>query len=287
MDRDLKFNFNSKEVEISFTPETFEQLKNLFLELYNEKSLKEINFKYIKEDKEILLDNENYQNFKNNEIVETIFVSNNLDNNFFNVNAESEYPTGDNRSYKLGETPNPEDLSIININYNPYQNYKTEEDKNKEEFERKVKEEVEKGIKEKQKIIEQLRNKILDLFKIKKEQNNLIKKYEEDLKINNDKYKKEIEELQKKIKEKENELNNLENTLSKEKEEAINKLKLKENEINGLKKDIDNLNTKLLNQNESNNNKLNEELEKSKENNKKLKEEIENLKSNFENKKMK
>ena len=107
MERDLKFNFNSKEVEISFTPETFEQLKNLFLELYN------------------VLNNENYQNFKNNEIADTIFVSNNLNNNFSKVNAVSEYPTGDNRTYTLGETPNPEGSSIININYNPYQSYKT------------------------------------------------------------------------------------------------------------------------------------------------------------------
>ena len=62
----LTFNFNSKEEELSFTPETFEQLKHLFLYLYNGKSLKEINSKYIKGDKEILLDIENYQNFKNN-----------------------------------------------------------------------------------------------------------------------------------------------------------------------------------------------------------------------------
>ena len=56
MDRNLKFNFNSEEKEISFIPETFEQLKNLFLELYDGKSLKDIYFNYIKEDKEILLD---------------------------------------------------------------------------------------------------------------------------------------------------------------------------------------------------------------------------------------
>ena len=136
MDRNLKFNFNSEEKEISFIPETFEQLKNLFLELYDGKSLKDIYFKYIKEDREILLDKENYQNFKNNEIAEIIFVFNNINDNFSNVHVVSEYPVENNRSYTIGETPGSEESSIININYNPYQSYKTEEDLKKEEFEK-------------------------------------------------------------------------------------------------------------------------------------------------------
>ena len=174
MDRKLKFNFNSKEEELSFNPETFEDLKNLFLELYNEKSSKEINFKFIEENKEILLNNENYQNFIINENVDTIFVSKNLNNNFSNVNVESEYPIEDNRSYTLGETPIPEESSALNLNMdNPYRNKNEEENKiMKEELEKKMKVELEKN----QKTIEELKKKNLELSKDKKEQNDLIKK---------------------------------------------------------------------------------------------------------------
>ena len=160
MSKKLKLNFNSKEEEIEFVPETFEELKNLFLELYNEKSLKDINFKYIEEDKEILLNNENYQNLRINENIDTIFISNNLNNNFSNVIVESEYPTEDDKSYNNALTPNPENSTIININMdNPYKT----DDKNK--------------IKEIEKSIEQLKNKNLELIKEKKEKNDLIKKY--------------------------------------------------------------------------------------------------------------
>ena len=194
MSRNLKFNFNSKEEDISFTPETFEELKNLFLDLYNEKPSKEIYFKYIEEDKEIFLSNENYENFKINENINTIFVSNNLNNNFSNVKVESEYPTGNNRSYTLGETPNPEDSSIININIvNPYQNNKIEEEKKEEIKIEKINEKLEKDN-------EQLRKKNIELNKDKKQLNELIKKYEEDLKKKEVEYKKEKEELKKKIK---------------------------------------------------------------------------------------
>ena len=54
----------------------------------------------------------------------------------------SEYSVENNRNYSLGETPSSEESSTINMNYNPYQSYKIEEDSKKEEFAKKVKEEI-------------------------------------------------------------------------------------------------------------------------------------------------
>ena len=123
MQGNIKFKFNSKEKDIYFIPENFEDLKDLFSNLFDEKITREIIFTYFDENDECFIDSEGYDTFleyaNRNENAVTIIASyenHSLGDCFSNVSVESEYPEKEikveNKSFTFGDEKTTENINF-------------------------------------------------------------------------------------------------------------------------------------------------------------------------------
>ena len=137
MIRNIKLKFKSKEKDLPFIPSNFEDLKNLFIDLFDEKITQELIFTYFDGNDECYIDSDGYNIFldyiKKDENTLTVFVTyegNNLNNYFSDISADSEYPEEEeniekNKCFTFG------DSKEIEVNFNggetPEPTYKTDE----------------------------------------------------------------------------------------------------------------------------------------------------------------
>ena len=121
MQGNIKFKFNSKEKDLYFIPENFDDLKDSFSNLFDEKITDKISFIYLDENDEIYIDSEGYNTFleyvNKNENAIKIFVTyenHSLGNYFSNISVESEYPEKekieDNKFFSLNDEISTESI---------------------------------------------------------------------------------------------------------------------------------------------------------------------------------